>query len=239
MKFGARAAISPQTANETAKAVVERNNARPDPGLESAETLCVASFIKIFLLVFVAFSAFKLFADAGVAAFFGLSPFAERQRRVVSNVLIVAAAELGTPMLLIVLIETCYPLSHRNRRLRCSRDFGSVGFHQRNIVNAITQQTPDATTSGMSCLKCPASAASIVAERIQSCAMFIITSKARRACQMAERPSNRRPFRDPFSLSWCMALSDLSTNRPNFSVFAGLDRYHTKRPGRRTVKDIS
>lgn len=63
-----------------------------------------------------------------------------------------------------------------------------AGFHHRKIVSAISQHTPDAMTSGKSCLYSRARAASTVADKTQSCVRFIITSKTSRACQTAVRP---------------------------------------------------
>ena len=69
-----------------------------------------------------------------------------------------------------------------------------AGFHQIKIENAISQQTPDATTSGTSCWYSCAKAASTAAAKIQSCAILIITNKASRACQTAVRPLDCGPL---------------------------------------------
>jgi hypothetical protein len=61
----------------------------------------------------------------------------------------------------------------------------------------MSQQTPDAITSGHICLSLRASAASTVAASIQSCAMLSITSMISRALSSAAlpRPVERRRTR--------------------------------------------
>jgi hypothetical protein len=55
--------------------------------------------------------------------------------------LIMAALEDGTPMPLVISVKASYLPLHR----RMMRD---AGRHQRKIVSAISQQTPDAMTNG-------------------------------------------------------------------------------------------
>ena len=64
----------------------------------------------------------------------------------------------------------------------------SAGLHHRKMVRAMIQQTADATTSGVSCLKSLARAASTTADSSQSWARLIMMSKTNRACHTAVRP---------------------------------------------------
>lgn len=60
------------------------------------------------------------------------------------------------------------------------------------IERAISQQTPEAMTSGQSWRNSRPSPASTAAESIHNWAMFIIISSARRACHIAVRPRGWR-----------------------------------------------
>lgn len=70
----------------------------------------------------------------------------------------------------------CFIKDRLNARLEfySSRKYAALvrrrgdGFHHKKIERAISQHTPEAITSGTSCLKWAASAASIVADKIQS-----------------------------------------------------------------------
>ena len=90
--------------------------------------------------------------DPAVAPFAGERPLAAAERRIVTHMLVMAACEFCTPVILVVLIESDYLLLHSPRRVLWNGGFRAAGFHQRNIVSAMDQQTPDAITSGISCL---------------------------------------------------------------------------------------
>jgi len=98
------------------------------------------------------FKAVQFMADTRISTGLGLRPHSRRERRIVSHVLVMTALEFRPPVVLGVLIEADY-LSHHCRRARSRYlDFDPAGFHHRKIVNAMNQQTPDASTRGMSCL---------------------------------------------------------------------------------------
>ena len=65
-----------------------------------------------------------------------------------------------------------------------------VGFHHKRSVSVIRKQIPEEAMSGGRKANCAAKQASTVAERIQSCAILIITSRMRRACSTAARPAS-------------------------------------------------
>ena len=99
-----------------------------------------------------------------------------------------SADEFRPPIVFLIFIETDNFSFHFPRKYPVLVWRREAGFHHKKIVSAIAQQTPDEMTSGKSCLYSRARAASTVADKIQSCAMFIITNKTRRACQTAVRP---------------------------------------------------
>ena len=138
--------------------------------------------------------------------------------------LIMSAFKFGPPVAFIVLIKGNYLLFHQR----------TTGFHHRMIESAISQQMPDATTNGASCLYSWASAASTAADSIQSCARLIITSNARRDCQIAVRP-RLCCFSD-------RTLTSISTDLPSCCkdlTITNFDRYLIKRPWRRAVKHLA
>lgn len=84
----------------------------------------------------------ELFVSSGLSQ----HPFACSQRRIVTDVLVMAARKPCAPISFRVLVEAGDLLIH----FRLGR--AVAGFHQRKMVSAITQHMPDAITSGMSCL---------------------------------------------------------------------------------------
>jgi hypothetical protein len=137
---------------------------------------------------FVTSAAFQFVPEPAGAPFRRQDPFAYAKRRFMTNMLGMTAIEDGTPVAFVVLLEVSDVSLHgfRTKPLLVRRS--DAGFHQRNIVRAISQHTAEATISGTSWPNSRASAASIAADNIQSCAMLIITSSASRACQIAVRP---------------------------------------------------
>ncbi len=144
--------------------------------------------LKILRLIFSAFFAVERCAQFFAPSFFVQNPFARNERRFVANMLKMSAFERCSPIIFAVCVKTDYLSFHYFAGSLCIIFRREAGFHQRKIESAIAQQTPDEITSGKSFAKCPASAASTVADRTQSCAIFIITSITSRACQTAVRP---------------------------------------------------
>ena len=64
------------------------------------------------------------------------------------NVLIMPAFEHCAPMQLVILTKSYDVLLHRSGEYFRADGRFAAGFHQRKIVNAISQQTPEAMTSG-------------------------------------------------------------------------------------------
>src|SRR5262249_22624694 len=151
--------------------------------------------------------------------------------RIVTNMLVMTAIEFGPPMVFAILVESGYSAFHRRRE--------PAGFHQRKMVSAINQHISDAATSGSKCFISPASAASTVADSIQSCAMLIITSRTSRACQTAERPTTTLGLSaEYFLLGSCIFIRLYHTDRPNFGS-ANLQIDPVQRTRRRTVENVS
>ena len=92
---------------------------------------------------------------------------------------VVTALEQDPPVALVIGVEFNYALLHRG---------GLTGFHQRKIVSAMSQQSAEAMTRGVSCLRSRASAASTTPDNIQSCARLIIIRMTILACHTALRP---------------------------------------------------
>jgi hypothetical protein len=160
--------------------------------------------LEIFRRTLIALFAFELSSEPGCSAVFAQDPVPGYQRRLVADMLIVSALKLRPPVAVVVFVITNDLLFHFSggpvsTLLRIDPELVRLfdtGFHHRKIESAISQQTPDAKTSGSNLSKCRASAASTVADNIQSCAMLIITSSTRRACHTAVRPRTgvrRRP----------------------------------------------
>lgn len=109
--------------------------------------------------------------------------------------------------------------------------FSETGFHQKTMLKEISQQTNEAMTSGGSCLNSCASAASTVAESVQSWARLIIIKSITFACQMAVLP---RRARYVLGVRFIMASSCFNADRVNFAVFH-FERDAVERTRRRTV----
>jgi hypothetical protein len=95
-----------------------------------------------------------------------------------------------------------------------------TGLHQKTIDSIINQHTPEERASGASTEQWRASAASTVADSIQSCATLIMTSRISLACETAARP---RPkcFRVNLAgetLYFALIARSLSPNGPDFAA---------------------
>jgi len=112
-----------------------------------------------------------------------------------------------------------------------------AGFHQRNIVKAISQHTAEAMTSGARCRNSFANAASTAADNIQSCARLIITSSTRRACHTADLPRDSGLLPGTVLL---LSSAFISANLPACRKDPPIPNFYidlVQRPWRRAVKD--